>query len=174
MAKVISVNLFGAWGLQRFAKSRSRRREEAEPFQVGVTFLLIHQSGIAKPMKSFFASTILALTLAGSAYADASVKLTDVHLCCQSCVKGVQKAVAKVPGVKAESDMDEKTVSLTAPDNATLQKGVDSLVAAGYYGKSSDAAIKLSSDTGAKDEQVKMLKIEDTHLCCGTSVKAEN
>jgi len=125
-------------------------------------------------MKSFFASTILALTLAGSAYADASVKLTDVHLCCQSCVKGVQKAVAKVPGVKAESDMDEKTVSLTAPDNATLQKGVDSLVAAGYYGKSSDAAIKLSSDTGAKEEQVKMLKIEDTHLCCGSCVKAVN
>lgn len=125
-------------------------------------------------MKSLFASTILTLALAGSAYADASVKLTDVHLCCQSCVKGVQKAVAKVPGVKAESDMDEKTVSLTAPDSATLQKGVDSLVAAGYYGKSSDAAVKVNGDTGAKDEKVKSMKIEDTHLCCGSCVKAVN
>jgi len=125
-------------------------------------------------MKSFFATAVLTLTLAGAAYADSSVKLTDVHLCCQSCVKGVQKAVAKVPGVKAESDMDDKTVSLTAPDAATLQKGVDSLVAAGYYGKSSDAAIKLNADTGAKDLKVKSLKIEDTHLCCPSCVKAVN
>lgn len=125
-------------------------------------------------MKLFYATTLLALALAGSAYADASTKLSDVHLCCQSCVKGVQKAVAKVPGVKAESDMDEKTVSLTAPDAATLQKGVDSLVAAGYFGKSSDPAIKVSADTGAKDEKVKSMKIEDTHLCCGSCVKAVN
>jgi mercuric ion binding protein len=125
-------------------------------------------------MKSFFATTIVALALAGSAYADSSVKLTDVHLCCQSCVKGVQKAVAKVPGVKAESDMDEKTISLTAPDAATLQKGVDSLTAAGYYGKSSDAAVKVNGETGAKDIKVEKLKIEDTHLCCGSCVKAVN
>jgi periplasmic mercuric ion binding protein len=125
-------------------------------------------------MKSFFATTLVALALAGSAYADASVKLTDVHLCCQSCVKGVQKAVAKVPGVKAESDMDDKTISLTAPDAATLQKGVDSLTTAGYYGKSSDAAIKVNAETGAKDVKVEKLKIEDTHLCCGSCVKAVN
>ena len=125
-------------------------------------------------MKSFFATTILALALAGSAYAEATVKLTDVHLCCQSCVKGVQKAVAKVPGVKAESDMDDKTISLTAPDNATLQKGVDSLTAAGYYGKSSEADIKVNAETGAKDVKVQKLKIEDTHLCCGSCVKAVN
>src|SRR6185312_16502773 len=97
-------------------------------------------------MKSFYATTLLTLALAGSAYADASVKLTDVHLCCQRCVKGVQKAVAKVPGVKAESDMDDKTISLTASDNATLQKGVDALVAAGYYGKSSDAGVKVNAE----------------------------
>jgi len=125
-------------------------------------------------MKSFFATAVLTLALAGSAFADASVKLTDVHLCCESCVKGVQKAVAKVPGVKAESDMDEKTISLNAPDAATLQKGVDSLTAAGYYGKSSDAAIKVNAETGAKDVKVKTLKVEDTHLCCGSCVKAVN
>jgi len=125
-------------------------------------------------MKLFFGSTVLALTLASAAYADSSVKLTDVHLCCQSCVKGVQKAVAKVPGVKAESDMDTETVSLSAPDAATLQKGVDSLIAAGYYGKSSDSSIKVSADTGAKDEKVKSLKIADTHLCCPSCVKAVN
>jgi copper chaperone CopZ len=125
-------------------------------------------------MKSFLAITMFAFAVAGSAYADASVKLSDVHLCCESCVKGVQKAVAKVPGVKAESDMDDKTISLTAPDAATLQKGVDSLVAAGYFGKSSDAAVKVNGETGAKNEKVQSLKIEDTHLCCPSCVKAVN
>jgi copper chaperone CopZ len=124
-------------------------------------------------MKTILASAILALTLA-AAHADSSVKLSDVHLCCQSCVKGVDKAVAKVPGVKATSDMDDKTVSLTGPDNAALQKAVDALVAAGYYGKSSEAAINVSGETGAKNEKVKSLKVEDTHVCCGSCVKAIN
>ena len=126
-------------------------------------------------MKTILLSAVLALTLNLSARAaDASVKLTDVHLCCQSCVKGVQKAVGKVDGVTATSDMDDKTVSLTGPDTATVQKAVDALVAAGYYGKSSDAAITVSSDTGAKDEKVKSLNVENVHLCCGSCVKAVN
>jgi copper chaperone CopZ len=126
-------------------------------------------------MKSILLSVVLALTLNVSVRAaDASVKLTDVHLCCQSCVKGVQKAVSKVDGVTATSDMDAHTVSLTGPDAATVQKAVDSLVAAGYYGKSSDAAFIVSSDTGAKDEKVKSLNVEGVHLCCGSCVKAVN
>ena len=126
-------------------------------------------------MKSILASLVIALTLTLSARAaDTSVKLTDVHLCCQSCVKGVQKAVSKVDGVTATSDMDDRTVSLTGPDTATVQKAVDALVAAGYYGKSSDASITVSSDTGAKDEKVKSLNVEGVHLCCGSCVKAVN
>ena len=124
-------------------------------------------------MKIILASAMLALTLA-AAHADTSVKLSDVHLCCQSCVKGIDKAVAKVPGVTAKSDMDDKTVSLTGPDTAALQKAVDSIVAAGYYAKSSDAAIKVSTETGAKNEKVQSLKVEDTHVCCGSCVKAIN
>ena len=125
-------------------------------------------------MKLILASIALALTLTVSSRAESSVKLTDVHLCCQSCVKGVQKAVSKVDGVKATSDMEEKTISLTGPDTATLQKAVDSLTDAGYYGKSSEAGIKVNSETGAKDEKVKTLKIEGTHICCGSCVKAIN
>ena len=126
-------------------------------------------------MKSILASIVIALTLTLSARAaDTSVKLTDVHLCCESCVKGVQKVVSKVDGVTATSDMDEKTVSLTGPDVATVQKAVDALTASGYYGKSSDAAITVNSDTGAKDEKVKSLNVEGVHLCCPSCVKAVN
>jgi len=106
--------------------------------------------------------------------ADVSVKLTDVHLCCQSCVKGVQKAVGQVPGVTAEADMDEGTVNLVGPDTATVQKAVDALTAAGYFGKCSDASIKVNTDTGAKDQKVHSLQVDGVHLCCGKCVKSVN
>src|SRR5215469_11600203 len=101
-------------------------------------------------MKTILVSAFIAATLALSARAaDVSVKLTDVHLCCQSCVKGVQKAVGSVSGVTATSSMDDDTVSLTGPDTATVQKAVNALTAAGYFGKSSDPSITVNADTGA-------------------------
>lgn len=104
----------------------------------------------------------------------ADVKLTDVHLCCQGCVKGVAKAVSGVNGVTANADMDDDTISLTGPDTATLQKAVNALTDAGYYGKSSDPSIKVSAETGAKDQKVQSMKIENLHLCCGKCVKSVN
>jgi len=126
-------------------------------------------------MKSFkLATTISAalLAFALSAAAEVTVKLTDVHLCCNSCVKGVDKAIAKVSGVTAQSDKDAGTVALTAPDQATAQKAVNALVAAGYFGKSADSGIKVTAKTGAKDEKVQTLKVEGVHLCCGKCVTA--
>jgi copper chaperone CopZ len=118
-----------------------------------------------------YLTTTLAFVLTAGA-ADVSVKLTAVHLCCPSCVKGVDKAVAKVSGVTAASSQDDSTVTLTGPDKATVQKAADALVAAGYFGKSSDPEIKLISKTGAKGEKVKSLEVEGVHLCCGKCVKA--
>lgn len=124
-------------------------------------------------MKTILVSSFAAVALACSvSAADVSVKLTDVHLCCQNCVKGVEKAVSKVDGVKADSDMDEGTVNLTGPDNAALQKAVDALTSAGYYGKSSNPAITVNSETGAKDARVHSIKVEGVHLCCGKCAKA--
>jgi len=123
-------------------------------------------------MKLIFASLVLALTAAVSARAESSAKLTDVHLCCQSCVKGVEKAVKGIDGLTATVDQDAETVKLTGPDAATVQKGADALVAAGYFGKSSDSNIKLSPDTGAKGAKVQTLKLEGVHLCCGKCVTA--
>ena len=124
-------------------------------------------------MKKLFASAVLGLALAVSVQAaDVSVKLTDVHLCCQSCVKGVQAAVGQVPGMTASADMEEGTVSLTGPDTATVQKAVDALTSAGYFGKSSDPSIKVNAVTGAKDQKVQSLQVEGVHLCCGKCVKS--
>jgi copper chaperone CopZ len=102
--------------------------------------------------------------------ADTSVKLSDVHLCCNGCVKGVDKALSGVTGAKAQSDKDAGTVTINAPDKATAQKAVDALVAAGYYGKSSDAAIKVTANSGAKNGKVQSLKVTGMHLCCNKCV----
>ena len=126
-------------------------------------------------MKNIFASFLLAAAVALSApAADVTVKISDVHICCQSCVKGIDKAVGTVSGATAVIDQDAETITLTAADTATVQKAADALVAAGYFGTSSDPAIKLDTSTGAKGQKVQTLKLKGVHLCCGKCVKAVN
>jgi len=67
-------------------------------------------------------------------------------------VKAINTAVSTVPGARAVADMDDETVMITGPDAATVQKAADALVAAGYFGTSSD--VKLDAGTGAKDQKV--------------------
>jgi len=124
-------------------------------------------------MKILLASITTALVLTFSARAaDVKSTISEVHLCCQGCVKGVDKALGGIKGLSAAVDQDAETVTLTGPDAATVQKGADALVAAGYFGKSTNAGIKMSSDTGAKGEKVQTLKLEGVHLCCGKCVTA--
>ena len=117
-------------------------------------------------------AAVISLGLLSASAADVHAKISDVHLCCQGCINGVQKAVARVEGAKAEIDQDAGTVTLAAPDAATAQKAADALVEAGYFGTSNDSAVKLSTVCGAKGEKVQSLKIEGVHLCCGKCVKA--
>ena len=120
------------------------------------------------------ASTLLvafAFAFAAGA-AEKTLKISDVHLCCKSCVTGVQKAVAEVPGASASADQDAGTVTLTGPDMATLKKAAEEMIKAGYFGKSEDKTVNLVDETGAKGEKVQTLKIEGVHLCCGKCVKA--
>jgi copper chaperone CopZ len=124
-------------------------------------------------MKSVAAVISIAFAVATSALAaDSQAKITDVHLCCKSCITGVEKAVGEVVGAKAEVDQDAGTVTLSGPDAATVQKAADALIAAGYFGKSKDSSVKLDASTGAKGQKVQSLKIEGVHLCCGKCVKA--
>ena len=126
-------------------------------------------------MKTILVAMTMAIALSLSVRAaDTTVTLTDVHICCQSCVKGVPKAVADVKDLTAKADQEAGSITLTGPDTATVQKGADALVAAGFFGKSSDAAIKVSAATGAKNQTVESIKIENLHLCCGKCVKAVN
>ena len=115
-----------------------------------------------------------ALALAASVRAETTVKLSNVHLCCKGCVTGVEEALGKVSGASASCDAGSGTVALTAPDKAAAQQAVDAIVAAGYFGTSSDPAIKVIDRSRAKDEKVKSLNVAGVHLCCGKCVKAVN
>ena len=121
-----------------------------------------------------FAALLFLLALAPLGAADVTVQLSNVHLCCDSCVKGVNKAVATVAGVTAVSDKDAATVTLTAADSATAQKAVDALTTAGYFGVSGSPEVKVDATTGATDAKVKSLTVSGVHLCCAKCVKAVN
>ena len=121
-------------------------------------------------MKNILACVVIASVMTLSVKAETSAKISDVHLCCPGCVKGVEKAVAGVADVSATVDKDAGTVTLTGKDKAAVQKAANALVAAGYFGKSSDAGIKMASETGAKGKKVQTLKLEGVHLCCGKCV----
>lgn len=114
----------------------------------------------------------LSFALAPAAFAEFTVTLTAVHLCCSSCVKGVDTATATVAGAAAKCDREAETVTLTAPDKAAAQKAVDALVAAGYFGVSSDPTIKVDVTSGAKDGIVESLTVNGVHLCCTKCVAA--
>jgi periplasmic mercuric ion binding protein len=122
-------------------------------------------------------SLIAALALVPMTRADSTVNISKVHLCCNSCVKGVDAVVKTVDGSSAVCDKAAGTIVVTAPDAATLQKVADALVKAGFYGESSDPSVKISSDTGAGSDSVKSLKVKSlkvtgVHLCCPKCVKA--
>jgi periplasmic mercuric ion binding protein len=115
---------------------------------------------------------LVALALAVAARAESTVKLSDVHLCCKSCVTGAEKAVGKVSGATITCDADAGSATVSASDTATAQRAVDSLVAAGYFGKSGNPEIMLKDTSGAKDAKVSKLAVNDVHLCCKKCVTA--
>ncbi|MCX6981924.1 MAG: heavy metal-associated domain-containing protein [Verrucomicrobia bacterium] len=123
-------------------------------------------------MKTSILALIATGALAAFATAETTVKISGVHLCCNSCVVGAEKAVAKAKGVTAKVDKDGGSVTLTGADKAAVQSGVDALVAAGYYGKSESSDVTLKDISGAKDGKVATMTVDDVHLCCDKCANA--
>jgi mercuric ion binding protein len=105
--------------------------------------------------------------LGAAGLAETKVEIKGVHLCCPACVKGVAAALEDVSGVKGVCDRKAKTVTLTAADEATAQKGIDALAAAGYHGEIETKAVKFPTDSGATVGKVKSLTLTGVHNCCG-------
>jgi copper chaperone CopZ len=110
--------------------------------------------------------------LGAVALAETKVEITNVHLCCPACVKGVSTALKDVEGVKGVCDQKGKTVTITAADDAAAQKGIDALAAAGYHGKLETKAVHFPSDSGATKGKVSTLTLTGIHNCCGSCNRA--
>lgn len=109
-------------------------------------------------------SLLSPLLAASWALAETTVTMEKTHLCCNNCVSGAQKAVKDVEGAKLACDRKAQKITITAPDDATAQKAVDALLAAGYFGKTTGATTK--DDSGAPSGNVKSATISGFHNCC--------
>jgi copper chaperone CopZ len=110
--------------------------------------------------------------LGAAALAETKVEVSDVHLCCPACVKGVAAALKDVEGVKGVCNQKAKTVTITAADDATAQKGIDALAAAGYHGKLETKAVHFPHDTWPTKGKVSSLTLTGIHNCCGACNRA--
>ena len=79
------------------------------------------------------------------------VELKGVHLCCDACVDGVGVALKDVEGVESHCDIGNRTVSLTADEDAAAQKALDALAGAGCHGDTGNKqlAMKAPKSTGS-------------------------
>lgn len=109
-----------------------------------------------------------ALFAAGTARAETKVEVKNVHLCCGACESAVNAVLKKIDGVTGTCDRKGKTVSLTAKDDATAQKTIDALAAAGFHGTVEGDKFKVKDDSGATAGKVKTLTLTGIHNCCGS------
>jgi mercuric ion binding protein len=96
------------------------------------------------------------------------VNLTEIHLCCGACTKALTKA-AKVDGVQVDVHQDEGTAILTGATYGDIQKSLESIAKAGFYGKIEDDTQngKLHfPEIKTPDGNVKKLAVRHIHNCC--------
>src|ERR1051325_1155295 len=111
------------------------------------------------------------LAMASAALAETKVTIENTHLCCNACVKGVEKAATSA-GATAQCDKDAGKITVTAADAAGAQKAVDALCAAGYFGKATGATMK--DDSGAPAGNLKNASVSGIHNCCKKCTTAIN
>jgi len=109
----------------------------------------------------------LALTagLAGVAAAEVKVQLSDVHICCGACVRGIQKAVEGTTA-KVDIDRDGGSVKIEAATEAEAQKVVDALAAAGFHGSSDHKTVVMKDVSGVPSGKVNRIQLGGIHNCC--------
>ncbi len=99
-------------------------------------------------MKCLF-SALVAVSLwatCGTAGAETTVKLTQMHICCGGCTKAIVAATKDLKDSKTVVDQDNEEVTITADSPKAAQTAVDAILAAGYHAKvaSGEATIPRS------------------------------
>jgi copper chaperone CopZ len=114
---------------------------------------------------------LLVATSTALAFAETTVELKGVHLCCGACVKGVAAALKGIEGVSPKCDREAGTVTLTATDASAARKALDALGDAGYYGESSDKALTIKPGEAASGKSSKVT-VSGLHNCCRSCAMA--
>jgi copper chaperone CopZ len=117
---------------------------------------------------ALFAATALH---AGAVGAAVTVTVSEMHLCCRGCTMAVDKALAKLEGVKGVTNQDEGTTVIEAVDAKTAQKALDAMAAVGFTGKLDTEDVKFAEIKAPKGK-VKRLEIYEVHNCCGACTEA--
>ena len=97
---------------------------------------------------------------------DTRVKLSGVHLCCEGCAGAVEDAVARVPGVSVECDINDGTVILSAHDPESIQQALDAIAGAGFHGESDNKSLTMRDDPSLPQGRIKKATISQIHNCC--------
>lgn len=108
---------------------------------------------------------------AAAGMAATKVTVSETHLCCGQCLKGVEAALKEVKGVSHTSSQEAKTIEITADSDPAAQKAIDALAKAGFYGKVNSTAVKypaVSVPTGAAEK----VEVTGVHNCCGACTSA--
>ena len=120
---------------------------------------------------AFATSLSFLAALAASAVAETKVTVSDTHLCCGQCLRGVDAALKDVSGVKHTSSQPDQTSEITADSDEAAQKAGDALATAGFYGKLSSDKVKYKS-VPASDASVQKVELTGIHNCCGACTNA--
>lgn len=101
------------------------------------------------------------------------VVLWDVHICCNSCVDRIQKTALKIKGAVTKVDKTGQNVVVRSNSKDTLQKVLDAIGTAGFYGDadSNFNDLKIRSPKGG-DSLVESATFSGVHLCCDDCVDA--
>lgn len=120
-------------------------------------------------MRTFCLSVAVLCALSAQAMA-VEVSVKGVHLCCGSCVSGVEEALKDVEGVSdVAADQNTKAISFKAKDDKSVEKGLKALADGGFHGTATadKKAVNFPTVKVKKGEKANTITLTGLHLCCG-------
>ena len=116
----------------------------------------------------WFSSLTIVLS-AGSIFAG-EVTVSNVHLCCGSCIAAVDEALTDVAGVSdVGADQNSKTIRFAAADDKAAAAGIEALARHGFFGKAKhgDKKLDFPANGAKKGDKANTIVLNGVHLCCG-------
>ena len=126
-------------------------------------------------MRQLFAlfAPLAIVGLTGAMAAADTIEIKGPHICCKQCVKVAEGLLAKIDGVSdAKADIQAKTITFTAKDEAAAKAGIAAITKGGFAGKATrdGKEFKVALEPIAKGDKVGKVVVKDVHVCCGQCV----